>query len=63
MQERRHLLTAKKESEFQKFDRTMRELIKVPHDEIKAKLDAEKTARKRKAKKPSASDREQVEKD
>lgn len=47
-------------SEFSNFDRTMRELIKVPHSEIKAALDAEKAAKekKRKArKKPSASGR------
>jgi hypothetical protein len=29
--------------EFQNFDQTMRQLIKVPHSEIKAKLDAEKS--------------------
>jgi len=34
--------------QFEKFDRAMRELIKVPHSEIKAKLDAEKKAKKRK---------------
>ncbi len=38
----------KKTSEFDKFDRAMRELIKVPHSEIKAKLDAEKKAKRRK---------------
>jgi hypothetical protein len=45
------------QSEFQNFDNTMRQLIKVPHSEIKAALDAEKAAKKkRKAKKkPSAS--------
>ena len=46
-------------SEFEKFDTTMRELMSVPHSEIKAALDAEKAAKrrkkKRKAKKPSAS--------
>lgn len=48
----------KQNKEFENFDRTMRELIKVPHSEIKAKLDAEKRAKqKRKAKKPSASGR------
>jgi hypothetical protein len=44
-------------NEYRNFDRIMRELIKVPHDAIKAKLDAEKRAKarkKRKAKKPSA---------
>lgn len=50
--------------EFEKFDSTMRKLISVPHSEIKAKLDAEKRAKeKRKAKKPSASVREDAEKD
>jgi hypothetical protein len=44
-------------SEFDNFDRTMRDLMSVPHEEIKAALDAEKAEkkkRKRKAKKPSA---------
>ena len=54
-----------KDSEFERFDQTMRQLMKVPHEEIKAKLDAEKAAKekKRKAKKPSASDRASGEKD
>jgi hypothetical protein len=43
--------------EYQNFTRTMEQLLKVPHSEIKAKLDAEKAAKKRKAKKPSASGR------
>jgi hypothetical protein len=49
----------KASKEFENFDRTMRDLMSVPHDEIKAALDAEKAAKKkkRKAKKPSASDR------
>ena len=34
--------------EFSKFDETMKKLMKVPHSEIKAKLDAEKKAKKRK---------------
>ncbi len=43
--------------QFDNFDRAMRELIKVPHSDIKAKLDAERSAKtkKREAKKPSAS--------
>jgi hypothetical protein len=47
----------RKTSEFEKFDRAMGELLKVPHSEIKKKLDAEKAEkRKRKAaKKPSVS--------
>jgi hypothetical protein len=48
-------------TEFDNFDRTMRDLMSVPHDEIRAALDAEKAAKakkkKRKAKKPSASGR------
>jgi hypothetical protein len=47
--------------EFENFDRTMRDLMSVPHDEIKAALDAEKAQKrrkaKRKAKRPSASGR------
>jgi len=51
-------VTDKSETEYQRFDRTMRELIKVPHSEIKAKLDAEKAQKKkRKANKSSASGR------
>jgi hypothetical protein len=48
----------KKASEFDKFDSTMRALIKVPHSEIREKLNAEKRAKtknkKRKPKKTSA---------
>ena len=47
----------KSSKEFQKFDNMMEALLKVPHSEIKAKLDAEKrekAAKKRKVK-PSAS--------
>jgi len=47
----------KETKEFEHFDRTMRDLMKVPHSEIKAKLDAEKGAKKRKPKKTSASGR------
>jgi hypothetical protein len=35
-------------SEYKNFDRAMRELIKVSHSELKAKLDAEKKAKQRK---------------
>jgi hypothetical protein len=46
-------------SQFSRFDRTMRDLMSVPHSEIKAALDAEKAdkKKKRKTKKPSASGR------
>jgi hypothetical protein len=51
----------KRSEEYGNFDRTMRDLMSVPHDEIKAALDAEKAAKKRKkrrkARKPSALDR------
>ncbi len=43
-------------SEFDNFDALTREVLTVPHSEIKAKLEAEKAAKKRKkAKKSSAS--------
>jgi hypothetical protein len=37
-----------KKDEFEPFDRLMQKVIKVPHSEIKAKLDAEKKAKKQK---------------
>jgi hypothetical protein len=49
-----------RKNEFENFDRTMRDLIRVPHSDIKAALDAERAEKqkKRKAKKkPSASGR------
>jgi hypothetical protein len=52
----------KRGSEWVNFDTVMKQLISVPHEEIKAALDAEKAAKqkkKQKAKKqPSASGRE-----
>jgi hypothetical protein len=49
-----------KTSEFENFDRTMRDLMKVPHDDIRRELEAEKATKKRKRKpvKTSASDRD-----
>jgi len=51
--------TDKHSQEFDNFDRTMHDLMSVPHDEIKAALEAEKKAKakkkKRKSKKPYAS--------
>lgn len=45
----------KRSEEFQKFDIAMGELLKVPHSEIKKKLDAEKEEkRKRKAAKKAS---------
>jgi hypothetical protein len=44
-------------TEFEKFDNFMRRLAAVPHSEIKAALDKEKKAKKRKKLKSSASGR------
>ena len=38
----------KTEGEYKRFDETMRRLLKVPHSEIKAKLEEEKATKKRK---------------
>jgi hypothetical protein len=49
----------KKTSEYDNFTDLVDRILRVPHSEIKAKLDAEKRAKKRKkAKKSSASGRE-----
>ena len=37
----------KKASEYEKFDEAIRGLLRVPHAEVKAKLEAEKTAKKK----------------
>jgi len=53
-------------TEYNNFEKLTSAVIKVPHSEIKAKLDAEKAAKtkkKRKAKKPSASGRASRDKD
>lgn len=47
----------KGKTEFERFNNVMRGLLSVPHSEIKAKLDAEKKAKKRKKVKSSASGR------
>ena len=41
----------KKSNEYDKFENMTRQLLAVPHAELKAKLDAEKKARKNKTKK------------
>jgi hypothetical protein len=46
--------------EFQKFDQAVRGLLKVSHEEIKAKLEQEKAAKKRKKSKKSSASREAV---
>ncbi len=35
----------KPSKEYDNFDRTMRDLMKIPHEEIKAELEAEKAAK------------------
>lgn len=44
----------KENRQYDKFDRVMQSLMKVPRSEIKAKLDAEKKAKKRKKAKDSS---------
>jgi len=41
----------KRNTEFKNFDRTMRQLMKVSHTELKAALDAEKVAKTQKQRK------------
>lgn len=38
----------KSNTEYDRFETFVKEILKVPHSEIKAKLDAEKRAKKRK---------------
>jgi len=47
-------------NEYQKFERAVAEILKVPHAEIKAKLDKEKAAKKGKKSKKSSASREAV---
>lgn len=44
-------MKTKQASQYGNFDRMMRDLVKIPHGEIKAKLDVEKAAKKQKRKK------------
>jgi hypothetical protein len=41
----------KENAEFDKFDSMMHRIIKVPHEKIKAKLDAEKAAKQKRVRK------------
>lgn len=43
-------MKTKNTSEYETFERTMRELMKVPHSTIKAKLDEEKKEKAKKKK-------------
>ncbi len=54
-------MSGMKKDEYRTFTQLTDKLLAVPHDEVKAKLDAEKQAKKRKkSKKSSASGREAV---
>lgn len=48
----------KKQSQYTTFDRMMRKLLSIPHREVKAKLDAERAAKKRKKSRKSSASRE-----
>jgi len=48
----------KNSNAFDKFDQMTRELLRVPHSEVKAKLEAEKAAKKRKKSRKSSACRE-----
>jgi hypothetical protein len=50
----------KKVNEYNRFTELADKLLSVPHSEIKAKLDAEKNAKKRKKSKVSSASREAV---
>ena len=47
----------KRKQEYESFDCTMRKLLTVSHSEVKAKLDAEKAAKKRKKSRKSSASR------
>jgi len=47
-----------KNKEFERFDVLAKGVLSVPHSEIKARLDAEKAAKKRKKSKKSSASRE-----
>ncbi len=46
--------------EFERFDETLRTILKVSHREIKEKLEVEKAAKKRKKAKKSSASREEA---
>jgi len=50
----------KNSKEYKKFEQLVGDLLAVPHADIKAKLDAEKAAKKRKKSKKSFASREAV---
>ena len=54
---------AKNENEFGNFSRLLDKLLSVPHDKIKAELDAEKAAKRTRTKRASSSGHASGEKD
>jgi hypothetical protein len=54
------LTMKKKINDYDRFENLTRQLVSVPHSEIKAKLDAEKKAKERKKPKTSSASREGV---
>jgi hypothetical protein len=51
-------LELKQKNEYDRFQELTRRIFSVPHSEVKAKLDAEKAAKKRKKSKQSSASRE-----
>jgi hypothetical protein len=56
----REVTRVKNSKEYKKFEQLVGDLLAVPHADIKAKLDAEKAAKKRKKSKKSFASREAV---
>jgi len=50
----------KKTNDYERFENLTRQLVSVPHSEIKAKLDEEKKEKERKKSKKSSASREAV---
>jgi hypothetical protein len=53
-------MTIRNSDQFDNFDHTMRKLMSVSHSEIKAKLDAEKAAKKSKRDQPKPRSKEDL---
>ncbi len=50
----------KTSEEYDRFESLVKEVLQVPHSEIKARLDAEKRAKKRKKARKSSASREAI---
>jgi len=53
-------MKSKKNTEYKTFENLTRQIVAVPHGEVKAKLDAEKKAKERKKARKSSASREVV---